>query len=69
MKERGPALRNFLHDWQPLSDAEVRLLARFSADDGDPCPKSIIFWVPGDEEYSFVDLRVGDTLHVVRGEG
>jgi hypothetical protein len=37
-----------------------------SNDNGDPCPKSIIFWVPGDEEYSFFNLCVGDRLYIKR---
>ena len=32
----APALRGFRRDWEPLSDAMVRELARFTADDGDP---------------------------------
>ena len=39
-----------------------------SNDDGYPCPRSILFWVPGDEEYSSTDLHVGDTLYIVRKE-
>jgi hypothetical protein len=39
-----------------------------SNDDGDPCPKSIIFWVPGDEEYSVLDMCFGDRIYIVRAD-